>query len=67
MLDDEEHQRKRTIEDLYAQSPLVRETPGLNGGTQGMSSDQLLRDEDGDEAHAFIAIDAPPQPRELPR
>lgn len=50
-----------TLDDLRARSPLVRDMPDLDGGTQGLPSATLLLDEDGDEAHEFLVIDAAPR------
>ena len=52
-------EQRVTIDDLRARSPIVREMPDFDGGTQGMPPLSLQRDEDGDEAHEFIVIDAP--------
>ena len=53
-------QKQVTIDDLRRAGALMRDAPALNGGMQGGSSLKLMHDEDGDEAHEFLEIDAPP-------
>ena len=56
----EQRSRVTTSDDLRARSPVVRERPALDGGTQGLSSQTLLVDADGDEANEFLVVDEPP-------
>ena len=55
-----------TLDDLRARSPLLREMPAFDGGTQGLPSNPLLRDDDGDEAHEFLVMELP-RPLQSPR
>ena len=36
--------------------PVLSEAPGLDGGLQGAASQELIVDEDGDEAHEFVVF-----------
>ena len=49
-----------TIHDLKSAAPLVQARPGGDGGVQSLRSnhESLTLDEDGDEAHEFITIEA---------
>lgn len=49
----------QSIHDLQSAQPLVVEAPLGDGGTQSLKwvDSSLRRDEDGDEAHAFVVVD----------
>ena len=53
-----------TVHDLPSSQPLIVESSNRDGGTQSLRCSQasLSLDEDGDEAHEFIAADPPPSP-----
>jgi hypothetical protein len=35
---------------------VLRDAPALDGGMQGLSSQPLILDDDGDEAHEFLTL-----------
>lgn len=57
---DDAQQARAQVARTYG--PVLMDTPSRNGGVQGFASvDAALReDEDGDEAHAFLIVDTPP-------
>ena len=45
-----------------ARSSVMLDAPALDGGLQGLPSQTLMVDEDGDEAHEFLVVDRGPRP-----
>mmetsp|Transcript_22073 Transcript_22073/g.56366 ORF Transcript_22073/g.56366 Transcript_22073/m.56366 type:complete len:111 (+) Transcript_22073:81-413(+) len=39
---------------------IMNDAPACDGGLQGLSSQKLVVDEDGDEAHEFLVVDRRP-------